>query len=75
MFKYRYVHDVPVVFTELCITPTKGDEFESETPINHPYWELIVPEVKQEKPTDEVIEIESPVSADNEELTDALRIK
>jgi hypothetical protein len=65
MFKYRYVHDVSVVFTELCVTPTRGDEFESETPINHPYWELIATEAPKPKPTDEVIEIESPVvSAD-----------
>lgn len=75
MYRYKYVHDVPVAFPDLHFLPHKGYVHPSNTPINHPYWELIEPEVVEPKPTDEVTEIESPVAADNKELTDALRIE
>lgn len=75
MYRYRYIHTVPVAFTELVLKPNLGDEIKSKTTINHPYWELIedtkAPEVpavieviESEKPTDGVNEIESPVAAD-----------
>lgn len=73
MYHYRYVHDVPVVFTTLLLAPNPGDEIESESLIDHPYWLLIesesivteapaVPEVIE--PTEQVIATASPVPAD-----------
>ena len=73
MPRYRYTHNISVVFSNIDghnWVPNPGEEIETLTPVNHPYLQLVddVPEieVKTESPVKQVVATDTKDAASGE---------